>query len=198
MSYPKRLLSSNENIVLSFRPHWQVLISPILMLLLAIGLQALAIRLLSGQGRTTAVVAVAGVALLLVARPLLTWFFTQYAITNERIIYRAGIFARKGKEIPIEAVNDVSFSQSFLERIVKSGDLLIESAGEYGQSRFTDVPRPEDMQALIYQIREDRKVVFGSGGQSVAQQLEALAKLRDQGILSPDEFETQKQKLLAK
>jgi uncharacterized membrane protein YdbT with pleckstrin-like domain len=198
MPYPKKLLSTNEDVVLEFRPHWQALLGPIVLAVIAVALEVVAGVYLSGSGRTWAMVGVAVLFLLLAGRSLLTWFFTSYVITNERLIIRTGILAREGKEIPLDAINDVTFSQSFLERLVGSGDLLIESAGEFGQSRFTNIPDPEKMQSLIYETREQRKFSFTTGGgQSVAQQIETLARLRDQGILSPEEFESQKQKLLS-
>ena len=36
-----------------------------------------------------------------------------------------------------------------------------------------------------------------SGGDDVIEKLQQLAQLRDQGVLSPDEFEAQKQRVLA-
>lgn len=36
-----------------------------------------------------------------------------------------------------------------------------------------------------------------SGGDDVIEKLQKLAQLRDQGVLSPDEFEAQKQRVLA-
>ena len=38
---------------------------------------------------------------------------------------------------------NVNFNQSIWERIIGAGDLLIESGGKDGQSRFSDVRKPE-------------------------------------------------------
>jgi hypothetical protein len=81
--------------------------------------------------------------------------------------------------------------------MVHSGDLLIESAGEHGQSRFTDIPRPEDVQSQIYQLREKRTVSLEGGNQGgAAGQLESLARLHRDGVLTDEEFAAKKQKLL--
>jgi hypothetical protein len=81
--------------------------------------------------------------------------------------------------------------------MVRSGDLLIESAGEQGQSRFTDVPHPEEIQSQVYQLREKRTVALEGGpGGGAAGQLEALARLHKDGILTDEEFAAKKQKLL--
>ena len=51
-----------------------------------------------------------------------------------------------GVEIPLERVNTMHFNQSVFERITGSGDLVIESGGEDGQQRFTDIRRPDQVQ----------------------------------------------------
>jgi uncharacterized membrane protein YdbT with pleckstrin-like domain len=196
--YPKRLLSPGESIVKEFRPHWIQLVGPIVWGLAAI----VAIVAASVMGDITAVVrwvmvgVVVLVWLLVSVRRLADWFTTQYVITDERVIFRAGVLSRRGKEIPLEVINDVSFRQSIVERIVRSGDLLIESAGEMGQSRYSEVPHPEQLQSIIYQAREDRTLALRNNNRSLASELEKLAGLHRQGVLTDEEFEAQKRKLL--
>ncbi|MGH8873992.1 MAG: PH domain-containing protein, partial [Acidimicrobiia bacterium] len=119
-------------------------------------------------------------------------------ITTERVIHRAGFISKKGKEIPLEVINDVAFTQTALERILGSGDLLVESAGEEGQSLYHHIPDPEGLQSLIYRVREDRMMAIEGGHRatSTAEQLQILAHLHDEGRLSDEEFETEKSKLL--
>jgi hypothetical protein len=74
--------------------------------------------------------------------------------------------------------------------------LLIESAGESGQSRYSDIPDPEALQSIIYQQREARTVSLKRGGSSVSEELAGLADLRERGVLSDEEFEAQKRRLL--
>lgn len=197
MAYPKRLLSTEEEILRQFRPHWWVIAVPALAGLVAIAGIVVASTLLDAPERWWAIGGLILVWIALSLRRLLDWLTTQYVITNERVIYRAGVASRRGKEIPLEVINDVAFSQTVWERMVRSGDLLIESAGEQGQSRFADIPDPEGLQSMIYQVREQRTVALrGSGGRSMASELETLAKLREQGVLSDSEFDNQKRKLL--
>ncbi len=189
-------MSPGEKVVKEFRPHWQALLSPIIALVAAFVAVALAIAFLDPPTRGWVVAGVFLLWLVVSISRIATWATTHHVITNERVIYRAGVLARRGKEIPLEVINDIAFSQSLFERMVRSGDLLIESAGEYGQSRYTDIPDPEALQSLIYQLRESRSVGFRSGGNSTASELESLVRLRDQGVLTPEEFEQQKRKLL--
>lgn len=199
MPYPRHLLDEDELVVREFRPHWSRIIKEILLSV------AVAVVLLLGgvildlpsEGWIMAGIAV--VWLLVVAGGVARWFFTQHVITSERVIYRAGVFSRQGKEIPLEVINDVSFNQSVSERIIGSGDLLIESAGELGQSHYRDIPHPERIQMAIYQVREDRMLSLEGGNSGTitrAQQLEILARLHADGRLTDEEFEQEKRAIL--
>ena len=198
MPYPERLLSPGERIVTQFRPHWQALLIPIGAGVAGLIAVVLTIVFLEGSAVWLVTLGIAGIWLLLSVRIVADWWTTQYVLTTERVVRRAGVFSRSGTEIPLEVINNVAFSQGFLERVVRSGDLLIESAGETGQSRFTDIPDPEGMQSQIYQVREKRQLLLNTGEvrTSTADELSKLADLRDRGILSPEEFEEQKRRLL--
>jgi uncharacterized membrane protein YdbT with pleckstrin-like domain len=131
----------------------------------------------------------------------LKWMTTNFVITSDRLIFRAGVIAKMGIEIPLERVNNVHFSQTIFERMTGSGDLLIESGGEDGQQRFTDIRRPDRVQNLIHsqmEVNEKRRFTVNTGGSTtdVATQLEKLEGMLERGTLSPDEFQSQKDKLL--
>ena len=129
----------------------------------------------------------------------LAWRTTHFVITSDRLIARKGIIAKSGIEIPLERVNNVSFNQSIFERVIKAGDLLIESGGEDGQQRFTDILRPDEVQNLIHlQMEENQRRTFTPAAQpiDVAGQLEKLEALRDRGTITEAEFESQKRRLL--
>lgn len=199
MGYPERLLSPGEEIVREFRPHWQFLALPIVFGLVGLGLAGIALASIERAPAWLVVVGLAAVWTLLSVKRVADWLTTQYVITNERVVRRAGVFSRSGVEIPLESITNVAFNQSLVERIIRSGDLVIESAGESGQSRYSDIPDPEGLQSLIYQQREARTVALRRGegsGASVGVELERLADLRDRGVLTSEEFEAQKRKLL--
>jgi uncharacterized membrane protein YdbT with pleckstrin-like domain len=198
MPYPERLLSPGESIVLQFRPHWQALRGPIAGAVAVVAAVIVSVIAASGTAVWLLVIGSVGVWLLASVRVIANWWTTQYVLTTERVVRRAGVFSRQGTEIPLEVINNVAFSQGFLERLVHSGDLLIESAGETGQSRFTDIPDPEGLQSQIYQVREKRQLMLNTGGAgtSKADELAKLAELRDREVLSVEEFEEQKRRLL--
>lgn len=198
MRYPRRLLSDDEEVIQEFRPHWTRILKEIL-LSVAVAVVLVLIATVFDFDYEGVVLTMIGVVwFLLVVRGLLAWWLTQHVITNERLIFRAGILSKEGKEIPLEVINDVSFNQSMWERLVRSGDLLIESAGEMGQSHYRDIPHPEEVQKVIYEAREARALALGGGPTaplSRAQQLEILARLHAHGQLTDEEFEAEKQAL---
>ena len=131
------------------------------------------------------------------------WLTTNFVITSDRVIFRHGLFAKSGIEIPLERVNSVHFSQGILERMLGAGDLLIESGAEAGQQRFTDVKNPDKIQNLIHsqmelneaRMRDSAQGAAAAGGDH-ASQLERLEAMRDRGTLTEEEFQAHKQKLL--
>jgi uncharacterized membrane protein YdbT with pleckstrin-like domain len=202
MGYPKRLLSEDEVIVSEFRPHWTGILKEGALLVLIV---VLIILVLLQDWSGWIVLGLIAAGLLVTAKGLIRWLTTLHVITNERVIYRAGLISKTGKEIPHEVINDVAFNQRALERIFGTGDLLIESAGTHGQSRYQDIPDPEGVQSLIYREREKRLTQQNVAGmpttasatsQSVAEQLDTISRLHDEGKLSDAEFEAQKRKLL--
>lgn len=202
MRYPERLLTDDEEIVRQFRPHWRVLLPPLIWAMLLLAAAGVAFAALPDPWPWYALAAVTVLWLLLASRAVLTYWFTLYVLTTERIIVRSGMIARNGSEIPLEKVTNVLFSQSVVERLLGYGDVLLESAGAQGQSRLADIPDPEHFQSQVYRVREARSLALrGPGPVGVARgdvvsQLERLADLRERGHLSEDEFEVHKARLL--
>jgi uncharacterized membrane protein YdbT with pleckstrin-like domain len=198
MGYPERLLSDDEVIESQFRPHWSRLIREGLIVLAGI---AIVILLVIFEIPSWSYAVVAGLVVLLITGGLVRWLNTLHVITNERLIYRAGFIAKQGTEIPLEVIQDVTFNQSIFERVFGTGDLVIESAGTRGQTRYQDIPNPEAAQSLIYKVRENRMLEVEAGGlagrgESTASQLETLSRLYDEGKLTDEEFAAEKEKLI--
>ncbi len=64
-----------------------------------------------------------------------------------------------------------------------------------GQSRYSDIPDPEGVQSLIYRVREERARSL-QGQASEVEQLEMLARLHREGVLTEEEFQRKKRELL--
>ena len=64
----------------------------------------------------------------LTLKPFLAWRSTHFVITDRRVMYRHGLFTRSGIDIPLARINSVEFRHGVLDRMVRSGTLVIESA----------------------------------------------------------------------
>lgn len=133
---------------------------------------------------------------------MLQWFFTRFTVTSHRVMWRTGVVARNGVEIPMERVSNVNFHQSILERIFGAGDLVIESSGAEGQSRFSDIRHPDDVQLMIHAEIATAHGRPTSGAtpprpeSDLVERLARLDEMRSRGVISPDEFIRAKQRLL--
>jgi uncharacterized membrane protein YdbT with pleckstrin-like domain len=200
--YPERLLTDDETVIDELRPHWRVLLAPAFWTILCVGaiIAAFQVRTPPAWLIPTSVLLSLLFFLGLAVPPIVRRWFTMYVLTTERIVVRSGVISRAGSEIPLESISNVLFSQSIVERLLGYGDVLLESAGESGQSRLRNVPDPEAFQSKVYGARERRSLHFTRGTDAPrdrAAQLEALSDLHDRGKLSDDEYAAQKTRLLA-
>ena len=206
MPFPKKNLNANETVALDMHPHWWFFAGPAWSLLgsIVLGIVVL-VKTDKGTGAYKALGSLALVLLVLTAIWLvwryMKWLTTNFVITSNRLIFRQGVIGKSGVEIPLERVNNVNFSQSMFERILGAGDLLIESGGEDGQQRFTDIRHPAQVQNLIHAQMEghyQRRAGYTSptAGADVSEQLQRLEGMLQRGTLTQEEFDSQKAKLL--
>jgi uncharacterized membrane protein YdbT with pleckstrin-like domain len=209
MAYPRRLLNEGEEIALDLKPHWWFFAKHILTGIPLLVLFVIVTGATAGDAQRNLlwvwlVVAIAwGIWL---AIRYLNWFFTYFVVTSERIIYRTGVVSKRGVEIQLDRISNINFHQRIFERVIGAGDLAIQSAGQDGESNFTDIRHPDAVQQEIYrqaEQRERRRAEWMRGDStpapaapSIPEQLEQLASLRDRGIISAAEFETKKADLL--
>ncbi|MFV1971860.1 MAG: PH domain-containing protein [Acidimicrobiia bacterium] len=202
MPWPEDALTADETLITTFRPHWKLLALPFVwfvLLSIALGL----VFGFTGLG-TWALIPYLGLAIWLVVSPLLTWWTSLYVLTSERLMTRRGLISKSGIEIPLENITNVNFAQTVFERVIGAGDLLVESAGTSGQSKFKDIPRPDKFQTELYRVREERTLFLGGhhdvapqrGGAANAEAIQKLAELREQGHITDEEFETKRRQLL--
>jgi uncharacterized membrane protein YdbT with pleckstrin-like domain len=100
------------------------------------------------------VMAVVGVVWLvivgwLVLWPFLNWRTTHFVITDRRVMFRHGLMTRSGIDIPVARINSVEFRHGLLDRLFRTGTLIIESASQ-DPLEFHDIPRVEHVHSLLY------------------------------------------------
>ena len=194
--------------MLDLRPHWWFLFPQISLVVVAAAFGILSLTAFKDEEWVSYVAAVFLLgALIWFTIRYAVWTTTNFVLTSDRLVSRKGVVAKSGIEIPLERINTVFFRQSIFERIIGSGDLAVESAGERGNETFANIRKPDMVQREIYvqmENNENRKfdrVNAGTrgagGGMSVAEQLEKLSELYQKGHLTQAEFEAQKSRLLS-
>jgi len=154
--------TDDEQPVLLLHPHWKILIRPVLIAVIVLA-AALVVEVVIPSGSAAgaerlAVAAVALLALMLwLTVPVLRWLTTTYELTTKRLRLRVGIVTRHGRDIPLVRINDVSFEQGPLDRLLGCGRLVVESAGEHGQIVLTEIPRVQYVHATLFQLVEDEQ-----------------------------------------
>jgi membrane protein YdbS with pleckstrin-like domain len=123
--------------------------------------------------------------------PILKWYFTHFILTDRRLMLNWGILNKKSKIIPLDQINDISSSQNLFERIFNFGDVVMESAGEFGQQPFTNIGDPIKVRTLILQQR--REFEEGQASRSGREMASEVAKAMQQGAApaAPAQAETQ-------
>ena len=218
MPFPRRLLIENEELVLELRPHWIAIVVPAIVTILVVAGWILALTYAPDDGTSRSIVvwgaSAIGVFLLIAfpVRKFIAWATSYFVVTSDRVIHREGWIAKRSMEIPLEAINDVRFHQGVFERLIGAGDLIISSASEFGRQVFGDIRNPEEVQRTIsHQGELNKERMYRGGGRgsaapaqatmppasaSTTGELERLAELRNKGVLTEDEFQSQKKRIL--
>ncbi len=193
-------MNPGEEVVLDLRPHWRFFLRPALLLVLAIAGFVLGAVLDLPEAVQVALAAVTLAALCWFVVRYARWATTSFVVTTDRLIHRSGVLATRGIEIPLENVQTVFSSQSLLERLLRCGDLVIESGGERGRQAFSDISRPSSVQNEIHRrIEANGRRMAGSGwggGSTITERLEQLEDLRRRGVVTQAEFDAKRATLL--
>jgi len=197
MSLPARFLGDGEVVVVDVRAHGWALVRPI----------ALAAAVVIGAGFAASVRvplamawALVGLVALVVFNLLVRyvrWRSQSLVVTTERVVLRRGVLTRRGSQIPLSEISEVSYSQRLVERLVRVGELRINSAGRDSIEVFAALARPAALQREI-----SRLVVESRSGAderlSLPEQLDRLDDLRRRGVLSAAELDAAKARLLGR
>jgi uncharacterized membrane protein YdbT with pleckstrin-like domain len=151
---------------------------------------------------------------------LIEWRTTTFIVTDKRVAYQSGLIRRNGMSIQLNRINNVSYEQGLLERLLRNGTVTIESAAEQGTTVFRNIPNPNETRQLIYrEIEADEQRDSNRDGQAVAdaikqsvgqqpvvaaaptspgatERLQELQKLYDEGLINDADFATKKAEIL--
>ena len=143
------------------------------------------------------------------------WRVNIWAVTNSRVIDETGLFSHYAKESPLEKINNVSYDQTLMCRLFNYGNVEIQTAAEIGSTNYTNVHGPKLLKDTITLAQADYKTMQltsqarhmanaigitkeskGPSGHGLASELEKLFELRQKGVLSEDEYNRAKNRLL--
>ncbi|KUI23812.1 hypothetical protein AU196_02045 [Mycobacterium sp. IS-1742] len=158
MGYPDNVLARDEQVVLHRHPHWKRLIGAVLVLLFTSAAAAFVAGYVNtlawdASAKNVIFLVIGGIWVVLVGWltvwPFLNWWTTHFVITDRRVMFRHGLVTRAGIDIPLARINSVEFRHGLLDRILRTGTLVIESAAQ-DPLEFHDIPRVEHVHSLLY------------------------------------------------
>lgn len=147
----------------------------------------------------------------------LAWLVNIWGVTNYRVIDETGLLSHYAKESPLEKINNVSYDQTLFGRILNYGHVEIQTAAEIGSTDYHHVHGPKMLKDTITLAQADYKTLqltsqavhmanamglhknnVSQPGNSpgIASELEKLFELKQKGILSDEEYNKAKSRIL--
>jgi uncharacterized membrane protein YdbT with pleckstrin-like domain len=158
VGYPDNVLAATEQVVVHRHPHWKRLFWPVVVLVLASVAASFGCAVVSGttwdhNAKQVVFWVIGAIWLVLIGWltlwPFLNWLTTHFVITDRRVMYRHGVLSRSGIDIPLARINSVEFRHRLIDRLLRTGTLVVESASQ-DPLEFHDIPRVEQVHALLY------------------------------------------------
>ncbi len=195
MPLPARSLGESEAVVVDLRAHGWVLARPIALSAAVVVAAGFAASVRIPLAMAWALVGLVALVLLNLLVRYSRWRAQSLVVTTQRVVLRRGVLVRRGREIPLSQISDVSYRQRVVERLVRAGELRIESAGRDGAEVFVGVPRPAAVQREITRLLAEQR--SGTAERlSLPEQLDRLDDLRRRGVLTAAELDAAKARLL--
>ena len=200
-------LKNDEIILLITRQHWIRLLLPFFIWLLA------AVLLIVFASTTGLIIAL--VAALYPIIEYLNWKNNLWCVTNVRVVDESGFFNRYSKESPLDKINNVEYDQNIWGRIFGFGNVDIQTAAELGESTYELIQHPKLLKDTITHAQEEYKKTQISNQATqlaeaiakstiaakpselmIADELQKLFNLYQQGAITQEEYQIQKSKLM--
>lgn len=196
-------LQKGERILLVTRTSWVKLLTPGLLASLCI----VASYFIGFTRNWGWILAATGLLFFLIK--YLVWSVNIWVVTNLRVIDEAGYLNHYAKESPLDKINNVSYDQDLWGRIFNYGHVEIQTAAQIGVTDYFTVHHPKRLKDTITQASSDLdrtrlknqaiEMADAMGirkNQGIATELEKLYELKQKGILSEEEYQKAKLKIL--
>ena len=158
-----------------------------------------------------------------VFRIVLDWLNERYIITNRRVMEVRGIINKNVRDSALEKVNDVELNQSIVGRMLGYGTVQIITGSDIGVNEFHRISNPVRFKREMLNAKEDyHQAGFDDGDEArpsrtvsatgkaakpgdaeptkgeIPELIAELDQLRQQGIITEEEFKAKKTDLLAR
>ncbi|MDR1853099.1 MAG: PH domain-containing protein [Propionibacteriaceae bacterium] len=155
MGLPEKYLGDGEHEVIHLHTHVKALFLPILIFIVdAVALGCL-LAITAESWKPAATYIEVGLALIVfiiwVLYPFLKWATTTYTFTNRRIITRTGIITKKGHDLPLSRINNVSYERGLTDRMLGCGTLILTTAAE-APVVLHDIPHVEEVHVMMTEL----------------------------------------------
>lgn len=143
----------------------------------------------------------------------------RYRITPHHLYFERGVLSTNSQQVPLINVRDVDVKQTMTQKARQVGDVVVHLTSEPAPVTLESVRDAKNVRDIVNRASKEAKLnhqrlqttqyhhglatpppaaeAATTGGPDLVEQLTKLAALRDQGILTDDEFAAQKAKLLA-
>ena len=211
-NYLENLLGQKEKMILVSRQHWFILARAIIIEVIAI-LFLLTITVIGSlaivnRSLVPWIIIISFILILIpmatMTKDILEWTNRQYIVTNRRVIQISGIFNKSITDSSLEKVNDVKLTQSALGRMFDYGDIEILTASELGANLFSKISQPIKYKTAMINAKEELDqagkgmIIEDTKHQSIPSLISSLEQLKNQGVLTEEEFQAKKSDLLAR
>ena len=159
MALPRKYLGNDEQVIFHLRTHIKRIIGwlalGVFILAAAVVGTLMLVPLVPETARTAVTISIWVVAVLLIIPvsivPWLRWVTSTFTITDRRIITRTGILNKKGHDIPLARISNVSYDRSLLDRIWGCGTLILQTSAEV-PLHLDDIPRVEQVHVTMTEL----------------------------------------------
>lgn len=170
------------------------------------------------------VLVIVGVAM--VGYSYVQWWVEDYVVTNQKVMKVAGLLRKRTSGAALEKINDVIMEQGPLGRMLGYGTLQVSTASDTSDLTYRTMRKPAEFrremldQKLVFEQADARQISdavraaapaqatrvavpvppppapVAAAAPSAEEKLRSLGKLRDDGLITPEEFDAKKAELL--
>lgn len=144
------------------------------------------------------------IAFAMIAQHVLRIATSEYILTNRRLVKQTGVFNKTSVDSWLDKVNNVEHRQTIWGRILGFGDVIVDTASETGTTVFPSISGPiEFKRAILEATQRYRESMRGGPAPAAvttvtpAQRLREIKALLDDGLITPEEYEASRRKIVA-